>query len=66
MDERSSASASAVGLPSRQRAAAFTRSQPARSIALSSSREPTEGCGTRRLRLRNPTAFPTEPFSLPE
>ena len=43
---------------------AFTRSQPPRSISLSSAGDEAEGSGTSRLRLGNPTAFSTGPFSL--
>lgn len=35
-------------------------------IHISSPKEPADGRGTKRLRLRNPTAFSTKPFSLPE
>ena len=34
--------------------------------ARSSASEPTAGTGTSRLRRMNPTAFSTDPFSLPE
>lgn len=61
---RSPESASGVGRPPRAREGEIGRSQPARSRALSSPSEPTLGTG--RLRRMNPTAFSTDPFSLPE
>ena len=66
MAARSSASASGVGRPSRAREAAFKRSHPSLSRSFSSASEPTAGTGTSRLRRMNPTAFSTDPFSLPE
>lgn len=66
MAARSSGSASAVRRPSRAREEALGRSQPARSRASGSASDPTLGTGTSRLRRMNPTAFSTDPFSLPE
>lgn len=63
---RSSARASIAGRPSRHREAAFSRSHPAASSPFSSSRDPTDGTGTSRFLRMKPTAFSTEPFSLPE
>lgn len=45
---------------------ARSRAHPSASIAFSSAIDPTDGTGTSRLRRRNPTAFCSEPFSLPE
>lgn len=66
MPARSSRSASAVGRPSRHDEDARRRSHPSASASFSSAIDPTDGTGTSRLRRRNPTAFSTEPFSLPE
>ena len=63
---RSSPSTSGVGRPSRAREEALSLSQPSLGSAFSSASDPTLGTGTSRFRRRNPTAFPTEPFSLPE
>ena len=66
MAARSSRSASAVGAPERYLAEALMRSQPSLRARLSAASDGADGSGTSRLRRRKPTAFSTEPFSLPE
>lgn len=63
---RSPRGASADGRPSRRDAAALGRAHPSASGALGSATEATDGTGTSRLRRRKPTAFSTDPLSLPE
>lgn len=63
---RSSRGASAVGLPTRHDEEARRRAHPSASIAFSSAIDPTDGTGASGLRRRSPTAFSSEPLSLPE